>query len=300
MTLAIRRTAPMVRAMHGASYFARTVALARLFLLASTAWVLSIATGISVEPVSAQPKDARALVAKVVDAAGGEGALRAKHDVEYTYIYRRAGTGALDVSVERYVFDGEKSWARYDIHEGVAPGATGPVVQGYDGRSTWQTIGGKRTVDEQGLAMADFLRKTNFYWFAMTFKLLDPGIRYAYQGEQRIRGTTYELVQLTFDEGVGDVSDTYVLYINPETWRVDQFLFTVLDFDKKDPFMMEVEYERIEGVLLPVKRRYAKSDWSGKVDEDAQWTEEISVGIRFDNGFGSALFNPPSASRSQR
>lgn len=241
----------------------------------------------------ADGKDAKALVAKVVAEAGGADALRKKTDVEYTYLYRRAGTGAVDLSVERYVFDGEKSWARYDIHEGVGPEVSGPIVQGYDGQSSWQTIAGESSSDARSLAMADFLRKTNFYWFAMTFKLLDSGILYSYEGRREVDGEAYELVKLSFDVGVGDVSDTYVLYINPRTWRVDQFLFTVLDFGKTDPFLMKVEYQRVEGVLLPVKRRYTASDWSGKVAKNAEWTDEVSVGIRFDNGFGAALFTPP-------
>jgi len=91
----------------------------------------------------------------------------------------------------------------------------------------------------------------------------------------------------------GDIEYTYLLYINPTTWRVDQFLFTVLDFGRTDPLLMEVEYERVEGVLLPVRRRYTPSDWAGKVPADAQWTDEISLGIRFDNGFGAALFAAP-------
>jgi hypothetical protein len=237
--------------------------------------------------------DAKALVARVVQEAGGANALHEKKDVEYTYLYRRGDTGTVDLSLERYVFDGEKSWARYLVHEMVAAEVDGPVVQGYDGTTTWQSVAGKPQTDEQGLARADFLRKTNFYWFAMTFKLLDPGLQYTYEGRRKVGDTFYELVKVGFDRGVGDVSDTYVLYINPKTWRVDQFLFTVLDFGKEDPFLMEVDYELVDGVLLPLKRRYAPSDWSGRVKKGAKWTQEISVGVRFDNGFDSSMFEAP-------
>lgn len=260
-----------------------------LFLTLSTTLLFTAKGGLA-----AQGTDAKALVTEVVEEAGGANGLRDKKDVEYAYLYRRAGTGAIDLSLERYVFDGEKSWARYTVHEGLNPSGPGPVVQGYDGQSSWQIIAGVKSVDEQGLARADFLRKTNFYWFAMTFKLLDPGLRYTYAGKKKVGATTYELVKIGFEAGVGDVSDTYVLYINPKTWRVDQFLFTVLDFGKKDPFLMEVEYERIDGVLLPTKRRYTASDWSGEVPKDAEWTDEISTGVRFDNGFDDSLFAPPA------
>jgi len=244
--------------------------------------------------LAADAPDAKALVAKVVEEAGGVDALKKKADVEYTYLYRRGGTGALDVSVERYVFDGEKSWARYDVYESLNPGGKGPVIQGYDGRSTWQTVAGVKSSDADSLKKADFLRKTNFYWFAMTFKLLDPGLQYEYAGRRKVGDIPYELVKVTFDAGVGDVSDTYLLYINPNTWRVDQFLFTVLDFGKTDPLLMMVEYERIDGVLLATKRRYTASDWSGQVTEDVKWTDEISIGVRFGNGFHESLFAAPA------
>jgi len=233
------------------------------------------------------------LVAKAVQEAGGVDALRVKKSVEYTYLYRNQSTGALDVSLERYLFDGEKSWARYDVHEGLNPEAEGAIIQGYDGRTSWQTVGGVRTSNAQELKRADFLRKTNFYWFAMTFKLLDPGLVYSYEGQRKVGDTVYELVKIGFQEGVGDVSDTYVLYINPKTSRIDQFLFTVLDFGKKEPLLMKVRYERVDGVLLPTRRIYAPSDWSGSVPAGTKWIDEISVGIRFGDRFDESLFRAP-------
>ena len=244
-------------------------------------------------PASAADPDPRGLVEKVVEEAGGVNALRDRKDVQYTYLYRNGESGALDVSIERYVFDGEYSWARYDVHEGVLGKDGGVIVQGYDGRTSWQTVDGVRTTNPQALKIADFLRKTNFYWFAMTFKLLDPGMTYAYEGRRTVEGTAYELVRVGFEQGVGDVADTYLLYINPKTWRIDQFLFTVLDFGKKEPFLMKVEYDRVDGLLLGTKRRYAPAKWSGQLIGKPKWTDEISVGIQFDNGFSKSLFAPP-------
>lgn len=260
-------------------------------------FAMVLAAGISLggatQTTAADDPDPRSLIEKVVNEAGGVDALRERKDVQYTYIYRNGATGALDVSVERYVFDGEYSWARYDVHEGVLADAVGTVVQGYDGTTTWETIDGVATEKPEALKIADFLRKTNFYWFAMTFKLLDPGMTYAYEGQRKVGDTTYELVRVGFEEGVGDVADTYLLYINPNTWRVDQFLFTVLDFGKKEPFMMKVDYERVDGVLLSTKRRYAPAKWSGKVVGKPKWTDEISVNIQFDNGFPRSMFEGP-------
>ena len=214
-------------------------------------------------------------------------------DVEYVYVYRDPASPAMDISIERYVFDGELSWARYVVHEkAVMPGQEGVVEQGYDGTATWATFGGRPVASEEYLRLADFLRKTNCYWFTMNFKLLDPGVNHEYLGTRSVDGIDYETVKVTFDPGVGDVSDTYVLYINPETFRVDRFLFTVMDFGMTDPFLMVIEYEEIDGLLVPAKRRHAPATWSGDAKSD-DWTEELSIGVRFRNGFSGEMFSGP-------
>ncbi len=262
----------------------------RLFLLACVA-VLHAAASLTAHAEA--PDDARALIEKVVIAMGTAQHLHELKDVEYVYIYRDGEDGKMDVSVERYMFDGEVSWGEYVLREKhVLPETKGRVAQGYNGSETWMTVDGASVTDAQGLKMADFLRKTNYYWFAMMFKLLDPGIHYSYEGTRLVEGTQYALVKMTFDQGVGDVSDTYLLYINPDTYLVDRFLFTVMDFGMTDPLLMEVSYEEVDGLKLPTYRRFTPADWQGQVKGGA-WTEEISINVRFNNGISRAMFDSP-------
>lgn len=238
-------------------------------------------------------KDARALVADAVAAVGGADQLRALGDVEYVYVYR-AATGKTDVSVERYAFDGELSWARFAVRDNVVlPDLAGELVQGFNGRQAWSTLNGRRLEDQAALGLAGFLRKTNYYWFTMMFKLLDPGVQHSYEGVRQVGDERYDTVRMTFEAGVGDASDTYLLYINPQTHRVDRFLFTVMAFGRSEPLMMEVRYEPVAGLMLPTYRRYAPSSWQGEVAGDAAWAEEISLAVRFGNGFPRSAFDPP-------
>ncbi len=147
--------------------------------------------------------------------------------------------------------------------------------------------------DPQMAKFCDFLRKTNYYWFTMMFKLLDPGLNYEYNGTQNVNGADYDLVKIAFGEGIGDAQDTYVLYINPETKLVEQFLFTVMDFGIVEPFLMKVEYEEIQGLKLPAKRKYVKANWEGEPQND-EWTAEISTNIKFNNGFDRSMFEKPT------
>jgi hypothetical protein len=240
----------------------------------------------------AQDKNPKALIEKMVETIGGTERLYQLKDVQYTYTYAR-NPEAKDVSIERYIFDGEYSWAEYsELGAGMLP-MEGKVVQGFNGKESWMTVDGKLVEEAQPAKLADFLRKTNYYWFAMFFKLLDPGINYAYKGTRTYEGIPYDLVEITFGENVGDAQDIYLLYVNPYTHLVDQFLFTVMDFGLKDPLMMKVDYMPVDGLLLPTSRRYAPATWEGEIREE-NWILEISEDIKFNNGFEKSAFNKPT------
>lgn len=237
----------------------------------------------------------RELVAEMVAEVGGRDQFYAMRDVEYRYTYQDPTGEKKDVSIERYLFDGELSWGKYEVRENAMfPKMEGEMIQGYNGQESWVTLDGKLLDDKKVLRMVDFTRKTNYYWFTMMFKLLDDGVVYDHQGTQNVDGMEYDLVKISFEGGVGDVQDTYVLYINPETKLVDQFLFTVLDFGMKDPHLMKVEYEEIAGFKLPTQRKYAPADWDGNVTKN-EWTREICTDVKFKNGFERTLFEKPGS-----
>ena len=116
---------------------------------------------------------------------------------------------------------------------------------------------------------------------------------YEYNGSKNVDGTEYDLVKISFGEGVGDAQDTYLLYINPETKLIDQFLFTVMDFGLETPLLMKVEYEEVNGLKLPAKRKYVQADWDG-VPQNDNWVAEISTNIKFNNGFDRSIFEKPT------
>lgn len=65
---------------------------------------------------------------------------------------------------------------------------------------------------------------------------------------------------------------------------VDQFLFTVVDYGVvEDPFLMIMEYENIDGILIPTQRKYKKSNWDAEVTNEP-WINVTWSDIQFDNG----------------
>lgn len=70
------------------------------------------------------------------------------------------------------------------------------------------------------------------YWLLMPYKLKDPGVMLAYQGEESEDGRTWDVVRLTFD-GVGMTpGDRYWAYVNQETGLMDRWAFVLQNMDQ--------------------------------------------------------------------
>ena len=210
-------------------------------------------------------------------------------DVVYHYTYRTPDQKE-DISIESYIFEGELSHGKYIKHERTLADIDGSIEQAFNGSEFRIKIDGELSMDSSAIEATTFTRKTNFYWFAMMQKLLDPGIKYEYLGQDSVLDINYDVVKVTFESADNSPTDTYQLYINPETHLVDQFLFTVVSKGVNDPILMRVTYEKFDGVQIPTYRKYTKSDWEATVINDV-WVEEISKDIKFNQGLDSALFN---------
>ena len=229
------------------------------------------------------------LVYKMTQETGSYQDLLNLNDIVFNYTYRTPDQKE-DVSIESYIFNGELSHGTYLKHERTLPNLKGKMQQGYNGKDFWLKMDGQEITDSNAIESVTFTRKTNFYWFAMMQKLLDPGIKYEYLGQNNIAGKLYDIVKITFHTADDVASDTYQLYINPETHLVDQFLFTVVSKNVTDPILMRVKYENVEGILLTTYRKYTKSDWEANVLKDA-WVEEITKDIKFNQNLDRTLFN---------
>lgn len=229
------------------------------------------------------------LVYKMTQETGSYKDLLNLKDIVFHYTYRTPDQKE-DISIESYIFNGELSHGTYLKHERTLPNLKGKMEQAYNGKDFWLKIDGQNVNDSSAIASVAFTRKTNFYWFAMMQKLLDPGINYEYMGKVNTNSKLYDVVKITFNIDEDVASDTYQLYINPETHLVDQFLFTVVSKNVTDPLLMRVEYEKIDKVLIPTYRKYTKSDWEANVLKDV-WIEEITKDIKFNQNLDKSLFN---------
>ena len=229
------------------------------------------------------------LVYNMVQKVGNYKALRNKKDVVYTYKYQTPD-GKTDISTEKYLFNGELSYGKYSQHERTLSNLEGTIEQGYDGQEFWLKHNGQIVMDSVALKKVAFNRPTNFYWFTMFQKLLDKGVSYEYIGDETIDNSPYNVVKVSFNFEDAKPTDIYQLYINKNTLLVDQFLFTVADYGAFDtPNLMKIEYEEVDGMLLPTKRKYKKSTWEAKVDEKP-WITVNWSDIKFNNGLDKTDF----------
>jgi len=229
------------------------------------------------------------LVYQLVQKTGDYQDLLDKKDVTYTYTYKTPD-GKTDVSHEKYIFDGELSYGKYVQHERTLASLEGEVEQGFDGQGYWLKNNGTVINDTTHLKRVAFNRPTNFYWFAMFPKLLDPGLLYEHKGDAEFDGVKYDIVDVTFDPKDPKPRDIYQVHINQESGMADQFLFTVADFGLMEtPLLMKVKYEDVDGLLIPSNRKYKRSTWEADVSEDP-WTTVTWTDIKFNTGLDKGLF----------
>ena len=235
-------------------------------------------------------------VIKAIEATvGGWDKLWEQKDVEFSYSYHQIANDKKDLSTERYMFDTEHSWAKYDTHQvNVFPDSAGQAIQCYDGKQQAElSLNGEKMEDEALLGATQFLRKANYFWFVMNFKLDNPGASFESLGQETVKGTTYDKVKVSYDSGVTgkEQNDTYVLFVNPETKLVDRFFFSLPLWEVMEPvLLMEVEYSEVNGLVLPTKRSAYMPDEEGNYPEEPMLVQ-TTTNVKFNNGFTEEDFS---------
>jgi hypothetical protein len=244
-------------------------------------------TFLSCQPAKQQidfQNDAHRKIAKVLEVTGDMEDLLSMKDVNYRFT-SKSPEGKEDVSQERYIFENETSWACYLKHEAyIFPQVNAELCQMYDGNAAFLTFNGDLVHHLGDRTKAQYHRRTNYHFFTLMQKLLDPGISYKDLPDKELNGIKYDVVEITLQNDMAKRPDTYHLFINPKTKLVDQILFTVMTLGLKQPQLMLLEYEKFEKVMIPTRRKVQPSNWNATVMSD-NWTEERCTDIRFNNNY---------------
>jgi hypothetical protein len=95
------------------------------------------------------------------------------------------------------------------------------------------------------------------YWLLMPLKLRDPGVTLASEGERTDCGRVYDIVKLSFGDGVGITSkDQYWIHVDRATNMIDLWEMKLQGSKPEDPRRAYrfLRLERRGGVLLPTRK----------------------------------------------
>lgn len=248
-------------------------------------FAILILSAFTMSEIETDPKS-KSLLEALASVNGGWKKIASKKDVEITYRYHDLTKG-IDLSTERYIFDGEASWAEYrNLHTAnIMTESQGVVKQNTIKGITNITLNDQKVTDEKNVGTAKFFRSVNFYWLTMMYKLEDPGTVHKYLGKENVNGIDYDKISLTYDAKIigKEVNDEYILYFNPETHLVDQFFFSLPAWGINKPVLrMELGYNKIEDVLIATSRKVFAPNAQGKYSLLGVFT---TSDIKFNNGF---------------
>ena len=135
---------------------------------------------------------------------------------------------------------------------------------GYNGSVTWITPGPDAL---NYPASPGFYSSTYFYFFAVPFVFADPGVNAEDAGQATVGGTTYDVVRISFGEGVGHApEDQYVLYVDPETGRAEMLRYSVTYGEMADDaapnsVLVYREFQEAGGLVVPQRGTFHA--WNG-------------------------------------
>jgi uncharacterized protein DUF6503 len=183
---------------------------------AATATLALLATVTALSCNTNQQADAQALLDKVITAHGGMQAWQSLHDLTFTLtLIALSPQGEEAAASKSLYYLKQQGKARVESITG-----KGVKVEGFDGEKPWVTVNGKPEAGEEALRLAQFQSVNWWYWIGVPFKLKDPGVILTYKGTAAFRGQPVEILEVTFQPGVGSTNDRFVYSIDPKTGRI--------------------------------------------------------------------------------
>lgn len=226
------------------------------------------------------PQDGRALLEAAAEAHGGLDAWRAHQRVSVSYtdawlgIYRIASPWpSAEVSVVHeqvlHSFDSELYFQ--GEHDGLLWSIT-------DWQTAVQDVG--VMVPRKGHKEARFILPTMSYFVAFPYRILEAPIIFD-AGPVDLDGVRYQTVFVTWEDARPQPEwDQYILYINPDTGRIDKATYTVRELARFVTGTMHFEdYRLVDDAWLP--HRMVVTAKPTDTDADAMHIVEVSS-YRFD------------------
>ncbi len=212
----------------------------RPFVLAT----LTALTILGAGPLAAAPPEQ--IVDRMLDAMGGKNGWEETRFVHFTFAGRRSHWW------DRYT-------GRYRVEGKMPDGKAYVVLQDLKTKKGTAYLEGEK---QEGEPAAELLELSygvwvnDTYWLLMPYKLRDPGVKLATDGEVAIDGTTYDKIAVSFEQVGLTPGDHYWAFINRQTGLMDRWAF-LLESAKPDDapsVWLWQGWQRYGGILLAPHR----------------------------------------------
>lgn len=191
---------------------------------------LGILTALGAGTARAADPDANAVAVaeRTMAAMGGAQAFAAQRYLTFRFSVERDGEASPGW---RHVWD--RATGSYVLEGTTRDGKALRVIFNVNTHAGDAWLGDEKAAGEDSTkyleyAYARFINDT--YWLLMPWKWLDPGVHLAYEGEQTLDGTVYDVVQLSFEDEVGlTSSDHYWAYVSRESGLMERWAYVLQD-----------------------------------------------------------------------
>ena len=123
----------------------------------------------------------------------------------------------------------------------------------FDGARAWSTPG----PDAAGLP-SRFVTLGSFYFIGMPFVFGDDGVVVTPQGTQTFRGTSYDVMRVSYRTGTGHTSkDDYMIFIEPTSRRLALIHHSVTENEAVERVTWTFdEWQTVNGLLVPARMTF--------------------------------------------
>ena len=228
-----------------------------------------------------EASEAGRTVARAIDAAGGLEAWYSAPTSAYTWEYANVGS---NTQFKSYLVADNLSRRIY--HDLLTVGDYGEP-RDIEGRFAWDGTDAWMWPAEIENPNPRFWAATGFYFSSMPFVLADPGVVFESLPDAELDGEMYDMVRAGFEDGVGDASDNYTLYVDKETGQVRAIRYTVTYGGRPargESLFYYNDYTTVDGLTVPTHfRGFQFVDGEKGEFRNEAWVTDISFRQPFDD-----------------
>lgn len=234
------------------------------------------------------------MVLRAIDAHGGLQAWYEAPTSSYAWEYSNVGA---NLRFKTFLVADNRTRRIY--HKFLTLG-TPEKAEPFEGRFAWDGEKAWIVPPDVEKINARFWSSTGYYFEQIPFVLADPGLIYEPLPPEDLDQVPHDLVKVSYQNGVGDASDTYVLYLNQDTGMVDAIRYTVT-YNRRnqsaenlpETLFIYRDYVEVDGLKVATHfQGYQYLDGKKGEFKNEAWASDISFRRPFDE---TQLQIPPDA-----